>query len=88
MGCTSKKVWEGGQYRCALGGSHLGDHGTMVGQPGSSGYQQLTWPNDDAPPGCCSACNGTGIDIASPETNGKCWDCYGTGHTHMPEVSC
>ena len=26
---------------------------------------------------CCSP---TSWD---PETNGKCWDCYGTGHTHL-----
>src|SRR5882757_224785 len=42
--CTSKKVWEGGQYRCALGGSHPGDHGTMVGEPGTASYQKLSWP--------------------------------------------
>lgn len=32
-------------------------------------------------PGCCSSCRGTGTsrDI---ETNGRCWDCYGTGHAH------
>lgn len=43
---------------------------------------------DRTTPGCCSACGGTGTDIASPETNGRCWDCYGTGHTHQPETSC
>lgn len=31
--------------------------------------------------GCCGACDGSGYtyDIA---TNGRCWDCYGTGHCH------
>lgn len=87
--CMSKKVWEGGQYRCALGDPHFGDHGTMVGAPGTAVYQKLSWPNEnDTRPGCCSACNGTGIDIASPETNGRCWDCYGTGHAHKPEKDC
>lgn len=33
--------------------------------------------------GCCSNCGGTGVDASSPETNGRCWDCYGTGHTHL-----
>lgn len=32
--------------------------------------------------GCCSTCGGTGRDVASPETNGLCWDCRATGHTH------
>lgn len=32
--------------------------------------------------GCCTACGGTGVDPSSPETNGQCWDCYGTGHPH------
>lgn len=32
--------------------------------------------------GCCTACDGYGVDIDSIETNGKCWDCYGTGHCH------
>jgi hypothetical protein len=27
---------------------------------------------------CCDP-----IDEGSPESNGKCWDCYGTGHTHL-----
>ncbi|QIN94057.1 hypothetical protein PP459_gp176 [Streptomyces phage Wakanda] len=31
--------------------------------------------------GCCSTCEGTGVS-GDIETNGKCWDCYGTGHTH------
>lgn len=30
---------------------------------------------------CCPTCDG-GVDISSPETDGRCWDCYGTGHTH------
>lgn len=29
--------------------------------------------------GCCSTCKGTG-GSNDVETNGKCWDCYGTGH--------
>jgi hypothetical protein len=35
--------------------------------------------------GCCSACDGTGIS-GDAETNGRCWDCYGTGHTHNAGV--
>lgn len=31
--------------------------------------------------GCCSTCKGTG-NSNDIETNGKCWDCYGTGHCH------
>lgn len=31
--------------------------------------------------GCCSACKGTGCSN-DPETNGRCWDCRGTGHPH------
>lgn len=33
--------------------------------------------------GCCSECGGTGVDPSSTETNGRCWDCYGTGHLHV-----
>lgn len=32
--------------------------------------------------GCCSSCKGTGASN-DVETNGLCWDCYGTGHTHL-----
>jgi hypothetical protein len=35
--------------------------------------------------GCCSTCDGTGVS-GDAETNGKCWDCYGTGHTHAPNT--
>lgn len=31
--------------------------------------------------GCCSTCDGTGGSM-DPETNGRCWDCRGTGHQH------
>lgn len=39
------------------------------------------WRCRRRPVGCCSSCEGTGssYDI---ETNGRCWDCYGTGHCH------
>ncbi len=33
------------------------------------------------PAGCCTWCEGTGNDYEN-ETNGLCWDCRGTGHTH------
>jgi len=39
-------------------------------------------------PGCCDNCGGTGLDASAEETNGKCWDCYGTGHCHLPEYRC
>lgn len=29
---------------------------------------------------CCGCDNGR--DASSPETGGRCWDCYGTGHVH------
>lgn len=32
--------------------------------------------------GCCPTCDGNGISN-DMETNGKCWDCYGTGHIHV-----
>jgi hypothetical protein len=32
--------------------------------------------------GCCTSCNGTGCSH-DVETNGKCWDCRGTGHLHV-----
>lgn len=32
--------------------------------------------------GCCSSCGGTGAS-RDAETNGRCWDCYSTGHTHL-----
>jgi len=32
--------------------------------------------------GCCSTCCGTG-NSQDIETNGRCWDCYGTGHLHV-----
>ena len=32
--------------------------------------------------GCCSSCDGSGSDASAPETGGRCWDCYGTGHLH------
>jgi hypothetical protein len=31
--------------------------------------------------GCCSTCHGTGVSN-DRETNGRCWDCYGSGHVH------
>jgi len=27
----------------------------------------------------CPECEGTGMSGRDPETNGRCWDCYGTG---------
>lgn len=38
-------------------------------------------------PGCCSTCKGTGAGN-DPETGGRCFDCYGTGHTHYPVEGC
>ena len=35
----------------------------------------------DMPQGCCTTCGGTGTS-GDVETNGQCWDCRGTGHTH------
>ena len=32
--------------------------------------------------GCCTSCKGTGSSY-DVETNGQCWDCYGTGHLHI-----
>ena len=34
--------------------------------------------------GCCSSCSGTGSGGpgAGPETNGRCWDCRGSGCAH------
>lgn len=32
--------------------------------------------------GCCTDCDGFGVDASSPETGGRCWSCYGTGHVH------
>ncbi len=32
--------------------------------------------------GCCTDCDGFGVDESSPETGGRCWSCYGTGHVH------
>lgn len=37
--------------------------------------------------GCCTACKGSGVS-GDIETNGKCWDCYGTGHPHPPTFEC
>ena len=37
--------------------------------------------------GCCTACAGTGVS-GDAETNGKCWDCLGTGHPHEPTFEC
>lgn len=34
--------------------------------------------------GCCYTCNGTGTSF-DIETNGQCWDCYGTEHVHEGE---
>lgn len=36
------------------------------------------------PDGCCHTCDGKGTSN-DPQTSGKCWDCYGTGHTHELE---
>jgi hypothetical protein len=33
-------------------------------------------------PGCCGGCGGDGVDPTAYESNGQCWDCYGTGHAH------
>lgn len=38
--------------------------------------------------GCCANCNGAGVDMSSPETNGLCWDCQGTGHIHPLDSAC
>lgn len=38
--------------------------------------------------GCCTACGGTGTGMSSPESNGKCWDCFGTGHEHYAGYDC
>src|ERR1051325_5351946 len=27
----------------------------------------------------CASCKGTGVDVSSSETNGRCWDCQGGG---------
>jgi len=34
-------------------------------------------------PGCCENCGGDGVDPSAIETAGRCWDCKGTGHTHV-----
>jgi hypothetical protein len=34
-------------------------------------------------PGCCSSCDGTGIN-GDETTGGQCWDCRSTGHAHGP----
>jgi hypothetical protein len=38
--------------------------------------------------GCCTTCDGYGRDMAAPETGGRCWDCYGTGHCHDARQRC
>lgn len=38
--------------------------------------------------GCCTSCDGNGVSASSPETNGLCWDCRGTGHPHAPDPLC
>lgn len=38
--------------------------------------------------GCCGACAGEGTDPWAPETGGRCWDCYATGHCHDPAERC
>jgi hypothetical protein len=89
--CKSTHVWQGGQHRCAFGDPHSGDHGTMVGEPGTASYKRISWPNErdrDLKRGCCSACAGTGGDTANYETGGRCWDCYGTGHAHPLSEKC
>lgn len=35
---------------------------------------------------CCTSCRGTGIS-GDIETNGRCWDCRGTGHVHPSGLS-
>lgn len=40
------------------------------------------WRCRRRPVGCCTSCKGTGSSY-DVETNGRCWDCHGTGHTHM-----
>lgn len=32
-------------------------------------------------PGCCSSCDGTGCG-GDAQSNGLCYDCRGTGHSH------
>ena len=34
--------------------------------------------------GCCTSCDGSGR-TDTPDTNGHCWDCRGTGHPHDQE---
>ncbi len=38
--------------------------------------------------GCCTTCDGSGGDVTSPETNGRCVDCMGTGHCHDAATAC
>lgn len=38
--------------------------------------------------GCCTDCDGHGRDPGSPDTGGRCWSCYGTGHPHSYRERC
>ena len=40
--------------------------------------------------GCCPSCEGLGVGgpASDMSTNGKCSDCYGTGHLHNADVLC
>ena len=51
----------------------------------NTGHATATGPGSVANTGvmrsryACDSCDGTGASGRDPETNGRCWDCYGTG---------